>query len=107
MPAAVTPSLSRSAHLAVLTLMVAVFGAAVAAITLQLRAGLREQILRREAVWLEAIASMQLLDYAGTLGDNPIEAVPSAIFVAVLKTQKLAGVAGVRVYDAERRRTGE
>jgi signal transduction histidine kinase len=101
-PAATTP-FGRFAHFGVLALTVIVFGAAVAAITLQLNAGLREQILRREARWLEAIASMQLEDAAETLGEEPIERVPLAMFVAVLKTQKLAGVSGLRVYDAERR----
>jgi signal transduction histidine kinase len=86
----------------VLALTVLVFGAAVAAITLQLRAGLREQILRREAVWLEAIASMQLQEAAETLGEQSIEKVPGAVFVAMLKTQRLAGVTGLRVYDADR-----
>ena len=42
----------RSAHTGVLALTVLVFGLAVAAITWQLRTGLREQILRREAAWL-------------------------------------------------------
>jgi hypothetical protein len=91
----------RSAHFGVLALTVIVFGAAVAVVTLQLRAGLREQIVLREAGWLEAIASMQLADMAEK-GGEPIESVPGALFVAVLKTQKLAGVSGLRVYDAKR-----
>ena len=104
MPAPAVPTpFGRFAHFGVLALTVAVFGAAVAAITLQLRAGLRDQILHREAAWLEAITSMQLAEAADTLGGEPIENVPQALFVAVLKTQKLAGVAGLRVYDAERR----
>jgi signal transduction histidine kinase len=93
----------RSAHFAVLALTVVVFGAAVAVITLQLRAGIREQILRREAGWLEAVASMQLAEGAGNLGGEPIEKVPGALLVAVLKTEKLAGVSGVRVFDSTRR----
>ena len=72
----------RPAQAGVLALTVIVFGAAVAAITWQLRAGLREQIVRREAGWLEAIVSMQLADAAETLG-APIEEVPLALFVAV------------------------
>lgn len=93
----------RSAHFAVLALTVVVFGGAVVAITLQLRTGLREQILMREAGWLEAIASMQLTERVDSLDGEPIEKVPGAVFVAVLKTEKLAGVSGLRVYDSERR----
>jgi signal transduction histidine kinase len=102
-PPAIPTSFGRSAHFIVLAMTVIVFGAAVAAVTLQLRGGLREQILQREAAWLEAIASMQLAEAASTLGGEPIENVPGALLFAVLKTQKLAGVSGLRVYDAERR----
>src|SRR5688572_21157178 len=98
----VSPSSGRSAHFAVLALTVGVFGAAVAAVTLQLRAGIREQILRREAGWLEAVASMQLTE-ASANASEPIEQLPGALLVAVLKTEKLAGVSGVRVFDATRR----
>lgn len=104
MPAHSVSTLSgRSAHLAVLALTVVVFGAAVIAITLQLRSGIREQILRREAGWLEAIASMQLAEMAVNSDGEPIETVPGALLVAVLKTEKLAGVFGVRVFDSARR----
>lgn len=95
--------LGRTAHLGVLAVIVVVFGAVVAAMTWQLRAGLREQILHREAAWLQAISSMQLEDAADTLGTEQIENVPGAVLYAVLKTQKLAGVSGLRVYTADRR----
>ncbi|MGH7943447.1 MAG: sensor histidine kinase [Opitutaceae bacterium] len=104
MSASVIPkSAGRSAHAGVLALTVLVFGAAVAAVTWQLRAGLREQIVRREAGWLEAIVSMQLADAAETLGGEPLEQVPLALLVAVLRTQKLAGVSGLRVYGRDGR----
>ena len=93
MPAPAVPTpFGRFAHFGVLALTVVVFGIAVAAITWQLRAGLRDQILRREAAWLEAITAMQLAEAADTLGGEPIENVPQALFVAVLKTQKLSWV---------------
>lgn len=95
---AVPPPSGRITRLGVLGVMVFVFGAAVGVMTQQLREGLREQILRREAEMLAAIASMQL--------DDAAEDVPAAMFVAVLKTQKLAGVSGLRIYDAERRPNG-
>jgi signal transduction histidine kinase len=104
MPAHSVSTLSgRSAHLAVLALTVVVFGAAVGVVTLQLRAGIREQILRREAGWLEAIASMQLAEMSVNSDGEPIETVPGALLVAVLKTEKLAGVSGLRVFDKSRR----
>jgi signal transduction histidine kinase len=95
---AVPPPSGRITRLSVLGVTVLVFGAAVAVMTQQLRVGLREQILRREAEMLAAIASMQL--------DDAAEDVPAAMFVAVLKTQKLAGVSGLRIYDGERRLNG-
>src|SRR5687767_10516409 len=115
MAVSVSKPSDQSAHFGVLALTVIVFGAAVAVVTLQVRAGLRDQIVRREAGWLEAIASMQLAQQAESSGGEPIENIPGALFVAVLKTQKLAGVSGLRVYDAQGRlsdtwmlpRTGE
>ena len=96
MPAPAASSSSRPfAHLTVLAVTVIMFGAAVAAMTMQLRTGLREQILKREAEILTAITSMQL--------DNALDELPGALFVAVLKTQRLKGVVGLRIYDAERR----
>jgi signal transduction histidine kinase len=95
---AVPPSSGRITRLSVLGVTVLVFGGVVAAMTHQLRSGLREQILRREAEMLAAIASMQL--------DDAAEDVPAAKFIAVLKTQKLAGVSGLRIYDTERRLNG-
>lgn len=104
MPAPSVPTFSgRSAHFAVLASTVVVFGAAVALIAWQLRAGIREQILRREAGWLEAVASMQLAEAAENLGDEPLDKVPGLLLFAVLKTEKLAGVSGVRVFDSNRR----
>lgn len=95
---AVPPSSGRITRLSVLGVTVLVFGALVAMMTHQLRAGLREQILRREAEMLAAIVSMQL--------DDAAEEVPAAMFIAVLKTQKLAGVSGLRIYDAARQANG-
>lgn len=105
MPAPVVPKTpGRFAHFSVLGLTVVVFGGAVAAVTLQLRSGLREQILRREAEFLAAVSSMQLDNAADALPGVPLDEVPGALFVALLKTtQKLEGVAGLRIYDADRR----
>ena len=104
MPPAATPSTSaRFARGGVVALTVAVFAAVVAVVTLQLRAGLREQILRREADMLAAIASMQLDNGAADLGDATLAEVPGALLSAVLKTSKMRGVSGVRIFDADQR----
>src|SRR4051794_41001125 len=89
------PTPSRFVHFGVLALTVIVFAAVVAIVTSQLRSGLREQILQREAEKLASVASMQL---DNTDGDEPV-----TLLYAVLKTSKLSGVAGVGVYNSERR----
>ena len=90
----------RFAPVGVITLTVVVFAGVVFAVTWQLRAGLREQILRREAATLAAVASMQLDNSAAEYGGVSLPEVPGALLVAVLKTAKLRGVAGVRIFDA-------
>lgn len=103
MPDTAAPPISgRPVHLTVLVLTVVVFAGVVALVTLQLRAGLREQILRGYAEMLGAVVSMQLDNSASELGDAAL-AETGTLLVAVLKTQKLRDVAGVRVFDAERR----
>src|SRR4051812_9348802 len=97
------PSSRRFAHAGVLALTVLVFAAVVLAISLGLRAGLREQILTEQAEKIAAVASMQLDNSAGDLGDLPLSEAPGVLLFAVLKTSKLPGVAGVRVFDAQRR----
>lgn len=97
-PAAASKT-GRITRLSVLAVMVSVFGAAVAVMTQQLRRGLQEQILRREADMLGAIASLQLqLEF-----EDGTEVGPAAMYVAGLKTQKLSGVSGLRIYGADRK----
>ncbi len=96
--AAPSPS-GRLTLFGVLALTVAVFAAVVAAVTLQLRAGIREQILRREAGMLAAVASLQLDNSAAEYGEVALAEVPGALLVAVLKTSKFHGVVGVRVFE--------
>lgn len=97
------PSSVRFAYGGVLALTVGVFAVVVAAVTWQLRAGLREQFLRREADTLAAIAAMQLDNGAADLGERALAEVPGALLSAVLKTSKMRGVSGVRIFDADRR----
>lgn len=94
---------SRLAHAGVLGLTVGVLGAVVGVVTLQLRSGLHGQILRREADTLAAVAAMQLDLAAADLGEQALVEVPGALLSAVLKTSRLRGVSGVRIFDANRR----
>ena len=104
-PEVFSPSSSpgRAVRAGVLALTVGVFAAVVLAVTMQLRTGLRDQVLGAQAEVLAAVATLQLDTAAGDFGpDLEIEKVPGALFVAVLKTAKYRGVVGVRVFDANR-----
>jgi signal transduction histidine kinase len=103
MPAsAVSPATGRFTRWSVLAVMTLVFGGAIAVMTERLRHGMREQILRREADMLAAVASLQL---QLELADVPDD-VPAAMFLAGLKTQQLSGVSGLRIYDARQKIAG-
>ncbi len=82
----------RLVQAGVLALTVVVFAAVVATVTLQLREGLREQILRREAETLAAVLSMALGESADEMD----------IFITVLRISKLPGIEAVRVFDEQR-----
>jgi len=99
-----TTPLGRFAHSGVLLLTVLVFAGVVVAVTLQLRTGLRDQTLRREAGMLAAVTAMQLDNSIEEFG--PLEDVPEAVYFAVLKTSKLRGVSGFRIFDALQRPAG-
>lgn len=100
--ASVTSPPGRLVHVGVLALTVFVFAAVVTIVTQQLRTGLGEQIFRREAEKMAAVVAMQLDNSAEELA-LPRDQVPVALLFAVLKTSKLPGVVGVRVFDARRR----
>src|SRR4051812_3734578 len=106
MPASAASLDGRFARTAVPALTVIVFATVVAIVTLQLRAGLRDQMLRREAEKFAAVASMQLDNAVDALGDTPVAQAPAILFNAVLKTSKLSGVVGVRVFDAQGQKNG-
>ena len=94
------PSTRLRAAVAGLGLTVLVFAVLIGAATWRLRAGLREQILNREAATLSAVASMQLDLGASEYGTTAVGEVPGALLVAVLRTARLRGVAAVRIFDA-------
>ena len=98
-----TSSPGRATRMGVLVLTVGVFAAVVLTVTLQLRTGLREQVLRAQADVLAAVATLQLDTAAVEMGPGvDVEQVPGALLVAVLKAAKYRGVVGVRVFDASR-----
>ena len=80
-------------------LTILIFGAVVALVAGQMRVGLREQILRREADALTAVAALQLDTRAAEYGALPLEEIPGALLVTVLQAARYRGVIAVRVYD--------
>jgi signal transduction histidine kinase len=99
----------RSAQIAVVALTLAVFGAAVAFVTVQLRSGLRRQALSSKAETLSAVASLQLAIDAkefADLSDVNLPEPPGALLDAVLRTSRYRGVMAIRVFDATRTFTG-
>lgn len=74
-----------------MALTILVLAMAVGAVTWRLRAGLQQQVLRREAAVLTAVASMQLANASDA---------PDAMFFAVLRASTLHGVVAIQVFDA-------
>ncbi len=102
-----TPLPSRSVFPGVMALTVGMFAVVVAAVTLQLRRGLHAQVLEGHAETLAAVAALQLDTGADEIGAGlEIDAVPGALFVAVLKTARFRDVIGVRVFDLRRTQAG-
>ncbi|HVU32765.1 MAG TPA: HAMP domain-containing sensor histidine kinase [Opitutaceae bacterium] len=84
-----------------------VFAGVVAYVTWDLRAGLREQILRREADALMQVASVQLSTETETLADLGLKDAPGELLNAVLRAStKIQGVFAVRVFDSKREFNG-
>ena len=100
------PSSGRRAYFAVVALTLAVFAGVVAFVTLQLRSGLRQQILLREAETLSAVASMQLANEAAVLAEVGLADAPGELLAAVLKASKFRGVLAIRVFDAQKNFAG-
>ena len=103
MSSAATPlTPNRWLRVALLALTVAVFAAVVTFVTWQLRAALREQVLRREGEALASVAAMQLTNSAAELAKLGLTDAPGELSDVALKTAKLRGVFGILVFDAER-----
>src|SRR5690606_23272837 len=95
-----TESKPRRVLFAVMLATVAIFGALVALLTWQLREQLREQVLRREAEAIQAVALMQLGRAEERLSAFAPEFVMDDLFAAVLESSKLRGVLAVQLFDA-------
>jgi signal transduction histidine kinase len=94
-------SLVRHRYLpAVVTgLTLLVFGAAILLITQQLRGRIREQIVRRDAEILHAVALMHQFEDDDELGSRIEE--PADQFVVILEASRLKGVLAARLYAAD------
>lgn len=78
----------------------AIFGALVLAITLQLRERLRAEVLRREAEAIHAVALMQLRLAEERSGPLEIGRALDEAFEAVLESSKLRGILAVHVFNS-------
>jgi signal transduction histidine kinase len=97
----VSPNLNpRRVLFAVTLATIAIFGGLIAFITWQLRAQLRESVLRREAESIHAVALMQSARVGGGLAEFGAEFVMEDLFAAVLESSKLRGVLAVQLFDA-------
>ncbi len=79
--------------------IVFVLGLTVAAITGWLRAGLRDQILRREGESLYAVTVMQHALERERLGELELANADESLAILALQTSRLKGVLGVQVFD--------
>src|SRR4051812_20353018 len=114
------PSSVRFMRAGVLALVLFIFAVIVAAVTIGLRANLREQILQREAESIATAVSLQLDNEVADLSPNiPVADVPGVLLSAVLKTTQglrvsghpdgtgeRARVTGVRVFNSEAKLNG-
>lgn len=96
----------RIVQLAVVGLTLGVFAAVVGFVTLQLRDGLRSQVLLSKAETLTAVASLQLANGAEALAELGLADAPGELLAAVLKASKYRGVVAIRVFDAEKKFAG-
>jgi signal transduction histidine kinase len=94
-------SLLRFKHLPsfVIAFTLAVFATTIWTITRQLRSGIREQIVRRDAEILHAVALMHQFDDPEELGARIEE--PADQFVLLVETSRLKRVIAARLYSGE------
>jgi signal transduction histidine kinase len=76
-----------------------VFGAIVFGQALRLRQPLRDEVLRREAESVHAVAQMQIAAAKSRLTKLGLELSPADLFAAVLESSRLNGVLAVQLFD--------
>ena len=91
----------RRVLLAVTLATIAIFGGLIAIFTWQLRAQLRDEVLRREAEAIHAVALMQTGQVEEQLAAFGPEFAMEDLFAAVLESSKLRGVLAVQLFDAQ------
>lgn len=96
------PALGRLL-LAVTLATLVIFGALVAGISWRLRATWRDEVLRREAEAIQAVAGMQLETADAQLAAFGPEFVIDDLFAAVLASSRLRGVLAVQLFDEKGR----
>ena len=85
-----------------LVAVLVIYGGLVLAIALQWRQKVRNEVLRREAETIHAVAQMQLADEQGVrLAELAPEFAIDDMFDAVMKSAKLKGVLAVQLFDAQ------
>lgn len=85
---------------AILAGLLLVYGGLVFGFAAQWRKKLRDDVLRREADTIHAVAQMQLATSNGRLAEFGKEFAIDDMFEAVLKSSKLKGVFAVQLFDA-------
>lgn len=89
-----------STPVVVMTTTTVIFAAVALALTGQLRADLRAQILRREAESLRSMVSLQEERAKDELATFGLGTEPGDWFVLLLETSRLRGVAALRLFDS-------
>jgi signal transduction histidine kinase len=88
-------NMPRPLFLLVFFLTLAVFGAAIAMMTLHLRSGMRAQIVQQDGEVLRAAALVQETEALDVPLEDPADALP-----ALLNASKVRGVFAVRIFDS-------
>lgn len=87
--------------LTVTLVTIAIFGALVAGLTWWVRGALREEVLRRHAEAIQAVAMMHLESDEARLASFGSEFAIDDLFAAVLESSRLHGVLAVQLFDAQ------
>jgi len=93
-----TAKRGANTEVATATAVAIILGLAIALPAMRLRSGLREQVLLREGQTLQAVVSMQYALESAEMESLGLSAADVDDFTTILKTARLPGVVGVRVF---------